>query len=78
MPAWWTNKEKRQEVWENCKVEYFCDGGNTSSYTYLHKDKYQKKMPKTDDLLPIPACVEIMANGAHWDPYGIRWGRGCH
>ena len=32
----------------------------------------------TDNFDALPACMEIGANAAWWDPFGVRWGRGAH
>ena len=37
-----------------------------------------RPMEKTDDMRPLPSCVEVMAQAYHWDPFGHRWGRGSH
>ena len=78
MPEWFLDKKARGDVWHNCKVDLFCAGGATSPYTYMHADGRHPPMPRTDGMDMLPACVEVMAQAAYWDSFGVRWGRGAH
>ena len=78
MPKWFCDSTARTTVWQNQKIDFFCDGGSTDNYTNLHKGGKQPKVSKTDDLPKLPGCVEVMAQAWHWDPFGCRWGRGSH
>ena len=78
MPKWWSDKKERLAAWHNTKADFFCAGGRIDSYTYMRESGHQPPMHRTDELPMLPGCNEVMAQAVHWDPFGMRWGRGAH